>query len=769
MPGRAKNTTKRSTHIYSKLILIVVALLMAQLMAGLTGGVAHAATLNTFYLAEGCTGPGFQEYLCIGNSGGAAAQASLSFLFNGGGSKQISCTVQGRSRTTVDVNAAIGQGKEAAVKVTSSSSGLAVERSMYFVYQGDCVGSHTVRAANAASRSWYFAEGYTGQGFDEYVCVLNPADRAASLTFHFQTPGGEQLTRGSVPARSRATFKVNDMLGAGVESSLALASDLPVVAERSTYFDYTGTGSNDWHGGHCVIGSPSLGSSYYFAEGNTRQGFEEWVTVQNPNTKAITVSATYQFASGQGAPVTKSYQVGPARRFTVCVPTEVGIDKDVSLRLSSSARFLAERPMYYSFANGGTTFTGGSCAIGAPAPAGQYFFAEGYTGPHFEEWLCIQNPSTRASTVSIEYFTQEKGALSARTVSIAGNSRATVLVNESAGADLSLATRLTVKSGASILVERPLYVDDAGNPARNVNPTPTPPPAPAPDPTPIPTPNPTPTPPPAPVPDPTPPPAINVMHGMCFSPYLTDWSVTTSELSGLLDKVKPYTEWIRTFGSEYEWDTMLTLARSKGLHVAAGADVWNDLTYNQGEVNALIAQVRAGEVEQAVVGDEVLENNVLTQDQMISYLRQVRAAGAPVSTSETWFEWLQTPRVIAECDFLTVNIYPYWEQVSINQAMSDLDSLYRQVKAVAGGKKIIIETGWPTAGQANGQAVPSSANAAKYLKDFMAWAKTNNVDYYYFESFDESWKDEGGCGAHWGLWTTGATLKPEISAVLNPQ
>jgi exo-beta-1,3-glucanase (GH17 family) len=54
------------------------------------------------------------------------------------------------------------------------------------------------------------------------------------------------------------------------------------------------------------------------------------------------------------------------------------------------------------------------------------------------------------------------------------------------------------------------------------------------------------------------------------------------------------------------------------------------------------------------------------------------------------------------------------------------------------------------------------------MKDLMSWAKTNSVDYYYFEAFDESWKDEGGCGAHWRIWGTDANLKPEYSAVLNP-
>jgi exo-beta-1,3-glucanase (GH17 family) len=298
-----------------------------------------------------------------------------------------------------------------------------------------------------------------------------------------------------------------------------------------------------------------------------------------------------------------------------------------------------------------------------------------------------------------------------------------------------------------------------------VQPKPTPTPTPDPTPTPTPTPTPDPTPPPTPPPAP---PAPIVMHGMCFSPYLTSWSVTSSQMSGLLDKIKPYSEWIRTFGSEGDWDTMLNLAKTKGFKVAAGADIWDKQTSNQNEVTKLISQVNSGKVDQAVVGDEMLENDALTQDQMIGFLRQVRATGVPTSTSQSAYFWLQTPRIIAECDFLTMNIYPFWDRVSIDNAISDVDTQYRQLQAVAGGKKIIVETGWPTAGQTNGQAVPSSANGARYLKDFMNWAKTKNVDYYYFEAFDESWKVEGGCGPHWGLWGTDANLKPEYSAVLNP-
>ncbi|MFH1149737.1 MAG: glycosyl hydrolase family 17 protein [Actinomycetota bacterium] len=722
--------------------------LVVLLASGLVGPRADAAATYNWYLAEGYTAPGYHEYICLGNSGTSPATATLTFLFNGSASQQMNCTIPAQSRCTIDVNAAVGPGREVSAKISSTRSDIAIERSQYFDYQGTYMGNHVVGAAPAASNAWYFAEGYTGRGFDEYVCVLNPGGYSASLTFRFQTPAGELVRSGTVVAGSRSTFKVNDVLGADVESSLKLESSRPVVAERPIYFDYLGTGSYHWAGGHCVMGATAPGKSYYFAEGTTRPGFEEWITLQNANGSPISVTATYQFAPGQGDPLTRTYPVGPRSRHTIEVGREVGGGRDVSVRLSSRSNFLAERPLYYCFGHGGCDFEGGNCTIGAPSASGRWFLAEGYTGQYFEEWLCVQNTSSQASSVTVQYFTQESGALASKSVTVGANSRATILVNEHAGPNLSLASLILVTSGPSVVVERPIYVDARGNPCHCYVP-PEPPPDPDPDPTPTPT---------GPV----------VMHGMCFSPYLTSWSVTVEQVSALLDKIAPYTEWIRGFCSEDEWDAMPELAHAKGMKIAAGADIWSDLERNQREVDQLVAQVRRGVVDLALVGDEMLENHALSEAQLIAYIQQVKAAGAQVSTSQTAYYWRETPGVIAACDFITANIYPYWEGVSIDQAIATLDAGYREVVSVAGGKKVIVETGWPTAGQLNGAAAPGEANAARYLSEFMDWAEANNVEYFYFEAFDESWKDEGGCGPHWGLWDTNAVLKPAYSAVLNP-
>jgi hypothetical protein len=60
------------------------------------------------------------------------------------------------------------------------------------------------------------------------------------------------------------------------------------------------------------------------------------------------------------------------------------------------------------------------------------------------------------------------------------------------------------------------------------------------------------------------------------------------------------------------------------------------------------------------------------------------------------------------------------------------------------GKKLMIgETGWPSAGPPHGAAVPSAENQARYFTDFLAWTKRqpDQVQYYYFDAFDEAWKN----------------------------
>ena len=53
----------------------------------------------------------------------------------------------------------------------------------------------------------------------------------------------------------------------------------------------------------------------------------------------------------------------------------------------------------------GGASNGANFVVSLPSVLSSFYFAEGYTGSDFEEWLCLQNPSDGAATVEVSYYT----------------------------------------------------------------------------------------------------------------------------------------------------------------------------------------------------------------------------------------------------------------------------------------------------------------------------------------------------------------------------
>ncbi len=207
----------------------------------------------------------------------------------------------------------------------------------------------------------------------------------------------------------------------GQDISLEVTADKPIVAERPMYFDY----QRKWTGGHDVVGATAPAREWYFAEGTTRDGFEEWLCLQNPNQNHIEVTATYMFGPGQGENQTQVYNLGPTSRTTFNVNGLVGEGKDVSVKLTSASDFIAERPMYFSFGGG---WTGGHDVLGAKEASDKWYFAEGCTGFSIQQYVCLQNPQAVEVPVELK-FMMTKGEVLHRNVVLPPNSRTTLDVN----------------------------------------------------------------------------------------------------------------------------------------------------------------------------------------------------------------------------------------------------------------------------------------------------------------------------------------------------
>ncbi len=389
-----------------------------------TGGhdvVGATASRENWYFAEGTTRDGFEEYLCLQNPGASTASVQVDYMMmpGSGTNKTVIYPVAPHSRFTVYVNGVVGTGKDVAMQVTSTGNPIIAERPMYFDYLG-MTGGHDVLGAAEPKADWYFAEGTTRDGFQEYLCLQNPGDTATTATVHFMTQGGESGTL-SVPiaAKARNTILVNAEQPPGTDVSLWVHANSNIICERPMYFNYAGA----WTGGHDVVGVNGTSTSWYFAEGTTRGGFDEYLCLQNPN--STMASGTIRFMTGAGQVIDLPFSVNPNSRSTVWVNQAVGPEQDVSMQVTSNIGIIAERPMYFAYKG---YITGGHDVMGASGASYDWFFAEGFAGSGFEQYICLQNPGAATANVTVTYM-MKNGDTIGRLYQVPAHSRSTVSVN----------------------------------------------------------------------------------------------------------------------------------------------------------------------------------------------------------------------------------------------------------------------------------------------------------------------------------------------------
>jgi GPH family glycoside/pentoside/hexuronide:cation symporter len=258
------------------------------------------------------------------------------------------------------------------------------------------------------------------------------------------------------------------------------------------------------------------------------------------------------------------------------------------------------------------------------------------------------------------------------------------------------------------------------------------------------------------------------LHGLCFSPYMEGQNIgdvlSEEQINRRMAIVAPYTKWVRSFSCTEGNEHIPVAAKSQGLNTMVGAWIDSDKATNEKEIDALIRLAKAGYVDIAVVGNEVLLRKELTGPELLEYIHKVKKAlpNIPVGYVDAYYQFQEYPSLVVACDVVLVNCYPFWEGVHIAKASGHLNQMHAFVRNLAKGKKVIIaETGWPDSGTNTHDAQPSEENAIAYFINTQNWAKQENVDVFYFSSFDESWKvrHEGDVGQAWGIWDKNENLK----------
>ena len=392
---------------------------------------------SVWYLAEGYTGGGFEEWICIQNPENRSNRVEITYMTPDGAVRKPDIEIPPQSRVTVSAGRDVPNADVSAMLVSDGE--ILVERAVYW---NNRIEGHDSAGVPLPMKEWFLAEGSTAYGFKTWVLVQNPSPEPATVRITYLTPDGPvEKPEFTVAGNRRVTVLANDDVPER-DISVKVEASRAVVVERSMYWD-------DMRGGHNSVASPAPSRSWFLAEGSTLFGFDEWVTLGNPGDKAIEARVTYMTAGGAVAGPAVNLPAGSRR--TVHVNDDLK-SAEVSVKVESDEPIVAERSMYWNKGTG----RAGHCALGVTQPSNTQYLAEGCTANGFEEWVLVQNPSaTGAVSVELTYMTPQ-GPVPGPRLNLAPSSRKSVRVNNDLpGSDVSV----QVSSSNPVIVERAMYWD----------------------------------------------------------------------------------------------------------------------------------------------------------------------------------------------------------------------------------------------------------------------------------------------------------------------
>jgi len=259
------------------------------------------------------------------------------------------------------------------------------------------------------------------------------------------------------------------------------------------------------------------------------------------------------------------------------------------------------------------------------------------------------------------------------------------------------------------------------------------------------------------------------MHGLCFSPYEEGQKpgdqMSETQIRRRMKLIAPYTEWIRSFSCTDGNEEIPRIAKEFGIKTMVGAWLGDDPEINRREIDNLISIVNEGHADIAAVGNEVMYRGDLSEEELLGFIYEVKEKvtnNTPIGYVDAYYEFSERPRITEACDIILANCYPFWEGCDLDYSLLYIKDMYNRALHAGNGKKVVVsETGWPSQGTNLDGAFPSYENFLKYFMNMQKWSQEEDIEIFYFSSFDESWKvgAEGDVGAYWGLWDKDEKLK----------
>ncbi len=199
---------------------------------------------------------------------------------------------------------------------------------------------------------------------------------------------------------------------------------------------------------------------------------------------------------------------------------------------------------------------------------------------------------------------------------------------------------------------------------------------------------------------------------------------------------------------------LLNLAESIGFD-AVILGVWDPS--DTVEVNRAIAFGSHDIVLGFCIGNEGLGNRYGLSTLQDAIQRVKNETGKPTTTSEEIDDY-RDEVILMLGDWVFPNVHPYWHSViESNAAVEWTVDRYNELKQKTERVIIFKEVGLPTAG---GSGLGETAQAKYYQL-----LSQTEVDFVYFEAFDQFWKSHEPVEPHWGIFRRDRTAKEAVELI----
>ncbi|KAJ4128251.1 hypothetical protein NW768_008539 [Fusarium equiseti] len=248
---------------------------------------------------------------------------------------------------------------------------------------------------------------------------------------------------------------------------------------------------------------------------------------------------------------------------------------------------------------------------------------------------------------------------------------------------------------------------------------------------------------------------------------------------------------IRLYGTDCNQTQMLihSIQRLELDDTKIWMGVWLDKneTTNERQMSQMwdiLDEYGADPFEGIIIANEILfreEMNITTLAEILDDTRtklKKKDLKLPVATSDLGDDW--TSELASDSDYIMANIHPFFAGVEADEAADWTSSFWKnnngQFWKSDKQKNIISETGWPTGGGTHCGGTSTSCTKGSvagvdelntFMEDWVCQALKNGTNYFWFEAFDEPWKErynEKGkeWEDKWGLLTIDRELKKGV-------